>query len=496
MISGQNTSHTVAWLCYTERMDKLVVASVQMHVRLPATVDEFRDDVRRFAKVAEAKRARLVIFPELAGTMLAPAMLRDLRTNLLRQAEQGKRKRANAWQRMRGGAAGWLASVLKADLRSSTGALLDVDAQRLWDTYCEIFSSLAREYHVTLVAPSAYLPEQGTRVVPEVDESEEKPARAILNQSAVFGEDGALLGTQSKVLGSSEDEDLVQRGRTFDVIQTNVGRLGIMLGSDVLYPEVGRLLAYQDAEVLVLQAACPTPAYYNKTRAGILARMQDNQLFAVSSYLTGENPLRKGAAQATQPYQGRSAVFAPQELPPRFNGVLVEMGSTQADGVVTAEWDFNALRQAWEGSETPLRKNRAGDNVHTLLAALYTQLRALPQPPEADLLALPDDGESDEAIAQFDSDEELFMLDQLPVVASVTSTWPLRRVTLIEPKPEADGDAGDEDEASEDEPLAVAPPVEEISWSPRDYNDAPGGAPIRRDDETDEMDAVEEKSEM
>lgn len=483
-----------------------MVAAVQMHVRLPATVDEFRDDARRFVKVAESKRARLVIFPELAGTMLAPALLRDLRTNLLRQAEQAKRKRANPWQKMRGGAAGWLAGMLKADLRASAAALLDVNAQQLWETYCDVFGTLARENHLTIVAPSAYLPEQTLSVVAQGEEGEVAEARAIVNQCAVFGEDGSLLGTQSKVLGSSEDEDLAKRGRTFEVIPTSVGRLGIMLGSDVLYPEVGRLLAYQDAEVLVLQAACPSPAYYNKTRAGILARMQDNQLFAAASYLTGENPLRRTNGQPPQPYQGRSAIFAPQELTPRFNGVLVEMGSTQADGVVTAEWDFVALRKAWEESETPLRKNHSGEQVHALLAALYTQLRALPQPAEAELLALADEHGDDASISAVDSDEELFRLDQLPVVASVTSSWPLRRVVLVEADPlleePAPDDSAPDDPAAADEegegedaprrPLPVAKaPVEEVSWSPRSYNDAPGGAPIRRDDETDEMDAVE-----
>lgn len=476
-------------------MDKLVVAAVQMHVRLPATVGEFRDDVRRFIRVAENKHARLVIFPELAGTMLAPALLRDVRTNLIRQAEQGKRRNANPWQRLRGGAAGWMATVLKADLRSSTAALLDVNARQLWEVYCDIFSELAKEHHITLVAPSAYLPEQSVTVVRESDESDSiTEVYQVVNQCAVFGENGDLLGTQSKVLGSAEDEDLARKGRTFEVIATDAGRLGIMLGSDVLYPEVGRLLAYQDAEILVLQAACPSLAYYNKTRAGILARMQDNQLFAASAYLTGENPLRKGASLSTHSYQGRSAIFAPQELTPRYNGVLVEMGSSQADGVVTAEWNFPALRKAWEESETPLRKNRSDDQVHTLLAALYTQLRALPQPTDSELIALAEDEEELANAANTMESDELLTLDQLPVVASITSTWPLRRVVLAE----VDDDVEERAEANGSLESALTdtlypPPVEEITWSPRDYNDAPGGAPIRRDDETDEMDAVDQK---
>jgi hypothetical protein len=92
-----------------------------------------------------------------------------------------------------------------------------------------------------------------------------------------------------------------------------------------------------------------------------------------------------------------------------------------------------------------------------------------------------------------DSDEELYMLDQLPVVASVTSTWPLRRVVLVDADPmiAMRDEATDVDVKAEVRSIQNAP-VEEVTWSPRNYNDAPGGATIRRDDETDEMDAVEQ----
>lgn len=468
-------------------MDKVVVAAVQMRMRLPGTVDEYRDEIRRFLRTAESKHARLVVFPELAGLMLAPALLRDMRTNLLRSAEQGRRKRANPWQRIRGGAAGWLASVLKADLRSAAAGLLDVNAQGMWEVYCDLFGGLARDAHLTIVAPSAYLPCQT-----------QQDANTITNQCAVFGPSGELLGTQAKVLGSSEDEDLAQRGRTWEVIPTEVGRLGIMLGSDVLYPEVGRLLAYQEAEVLVLQGATASAAAYNKTRAGILARMQDNQLFAVASWLVGHSPLKKSG---DAPYQGRSAIFAPQELTPRYNGVLVEMGSAQAEGVVSAEWEYGALRKLWEESETPIRRSRAGEDVDALIVALYTQLRALPAPTEIEPLALPEPGK---AGANGEGKEgknaglegDVYELDELPVLASVTSAWPLRPVRLF---PEAEETVevkeGDEVEEGDERVPLVEVPVESVEWPPRSYVDAPGEPTIRRDDETDEMDAVEESRE-
>ncbi|MGL4651426.1 MAG: hypothetical protein ACRC1H_18620, partial [Caldilineaceae bacterium] len=243
-------------------------------------------------------------------------------------------------------------------------------------------------------------------------------------------------------------------------------------------------LAFQGADFLLVQAACPTPAFYNKVRAGTLARMQDNQLFAASSFVVGDSPLRARKAEegrASAPYVGRSAVFAPQELTQRANGVLVEMGGGASEGVVTAEWDFVALRHLWETSDTPLRRALPAGEAAQVLGALYAQLRALPQPPQAELLA-DDEGEepaSDEAIevtlvskpanGELPAADESVNLDMLPLLGAVTSRWPL---------------AAASDETSVlDEQL--------LDWPTPQATDTPRPTQIRREDETDEMDAVE-----
>ncbi|MCB0088928.1 MAG: hypothetical protein KDE54_13525, partial [Caldilineaceae bacterium] len=74
--------------------------------------------------------------------------------------------------------------------------------------------------------------------------------------------------------------------------------------------------------MLVSLGACTELVEYNKIRAGILARMQDNQLFGVASFLVGRNSLY---GRKRSDFVGKSAIFAPQELTPKLNGVLVEM---------------------------------------------------------------------------------------------------------------------------------------------------------------------------
>jgi predicted amidohydrolase len=308
--------------------------------------------------------------------------------------------------------AGHAAWLLNADLRRSTAALLDVTPASVSDLYVELFGGLAREFGITTVAPSAYLPDPLDGV--------------IRNQCAVFDPTGEVLGWQSKVVLHPLDKGLAQPGSTWDVIPTDVGRLGIMLGSDVLYPEVGRILAYQGAEMLISTAACTDLALYNKVRAGMLARMQDNQLFAVSSFLVGANELLQ---QRSITFMGRSALFAPQELTPRYNGVLVEMGNHRSEGVITAEWDYVALRELWESAAAPVRQQMPLEQIAPILTQLYDRLQKLPAMLNmADLSQLPDEGSPSSAAPtenQIDEPPSCLTLDDLPVLSSVTSRWPL-----------------------------------------------------------------------
>lgn len=418
-------------------------------MRLPVTLDEYRDGLRRFLRAAENKRARLVIFPELAGVMLVPPLLVDFRSSLLLRADVGRRRSASPWQKLVGAVAGSAAGVLKANYQTGMAGLLDVAAGALWDRYTETFGSLAKEFGMTIVAPSAYLPDPFDGV--------------IRNLVVVFGPDGAQLGTQAKVILSTADERFCQPGANWDVIHTEAGALGIMIGNDVLFPEVGRLLAFQGAEALITLAAATSQADYNKLRAGALARMQDNQLLAACAFLVGKDAF--DAAHAAT-YLGKSAIFAPQELTPRFNGVLVEMGNFSSEGVLTAEWDFTDLRALWEKSDAHLRHQFNASQASQILATIYRQLQSTPR--------LEDQGSAVESATLAGGQpptKPLITLDDLPIIASITSRWP--------PYPVAgEGDL----------------PVEEaVAWSVvgAAQSTSPDVDP-RYEEETDEMDALDD----
>ena len=434
-------------------MERLTVACVQQRMRLPVTVDEHREGLRRFLRAAENKRARLVIFPELAGLMLAPPLLGDFRSTLLLRADLGRRRTASPWQRLVGAVAGGAAGVLKANYQTGMAGLLEVAAAQLWERYVEVFGGLAKEFGVTLVAPSAYLPDPFDGV--------------IRNLTVVFGPDGEQLGTQAKVILSAADERFCQPGSNWEVIHTEAGALGIMIGSDVLFPEVGRLLAFQGAEALITLAAATSQADYNKLRAGALARMQDNQLLAACAFLVGQDAFDPSR---TTTYLGKSAIFAPQELTPRFNGVLVEMGNFTSEGVLTAEWNFADLRALWEKNDARLRHQLNASQASQILATIYRQLQGASRL-EDQGSAVGGDALAKTPAVKAQAPKTVMTLDDLPVIASITSRWPPYPVT---------GDDG-------------LPVEESVAWSAIDATaGAPPAADPRCEEETDEMDALDD----
>ena len=99
-------------------------------------------------------------------------------------------------------------------------------------------------------------------------------------------------------------------------------------------------------------SATTRPVMYARQRQGLLSRVEDNQLFGAMSFAVGYNPFTPADEQ---PYFGRSLLAAPISMTPRHNGVLVEMGTDSTEGLITAEWDYAALRASWEEDEPPIR---------------------------------------------------------------------------------------------------------------------------------------------
>ena len=260
-------------------MDQLVVGCVQGRIRLPQNLTELEQHLMRFVRMAQSKRVRLLVFPQFTGLMTSALLTLGTRTALLKQADQARRSNVSFWTRARARLAGSAATALGADFSRVLADALEKQPDLVWDSYAALFSDIARRYAMTLVAGSGYLvdPDDG----------------AVRHMSLVFGPDGTLLGQQGAVSLTTNEHPAVQPGRRWQAIQTPAGRLGILIGDDMLYPESGRLLAYAGAEILVGMGASTIATSALRQRQGLLARVEENQLYGLMSFAVGYNPFTR-----------------------------------------------------------------------------------------------------------------------------------------------------------------------------------------------------------
>ncbi len=422
-------------------MEKPIIAVIQHKILVTKTLDELLAYFHRFLRIAKTKGSQLAIFPEYSGLAVGIPMFPGWRNALLKEAAAPKQ---GILPKLKGMLAGGAANVMRADLRKSLLLTLQEMPDSLYDVYVSVFADLAQQYDMTIVAGSLYVYDVETA--------------SIRHAAFVFGPDGSLLGRQEQVVADAETLDVAQTGPGWTPIDTPVGRIGLLFGYETLYPEPARVLAYQGAEMLLTLAAAKRPATYHKIRQAALARCQENQLYGAAAFLVGDDPF---AAPEAPPFLGRSAIFAPLEFTPRFTGVMTELGSAQAEGVITAEWDYPALHELWETSETPIRQRMPLEQVG-LLAQVYG--RALTLAASAEPLPAPTDETALAAMSQAqenEPDEEAPIAAPDEDISIITPILPTEPAIIALDAPETPSDEDGEgegdvvlDHAGEPEPFS------------------------------------------
>lgn len=381
-------------------------------MRVFDTIEDYIDDMRRYINVAIHQDAELIVFPELLGIMIVPALMEGTRSRRGRQNGQSQRASGSIFQR----ASLSFLPTFGTDLREEIQKFIKGNAAHIAQVYVDVFGSFAREYGVTIVAPSGYLPDPLTGV--------------IRHMAGVFSPRGDQLGYQSKISLSSTDKGMVAAGKSWDVIPTDVGKLGIILGEDVLYPNVGSLLARQGAEILISMAACDQPVAANRVRLSAIARAQETELFAVLSYTIGDNVVAK---KQTREFMGSSAIIAPRELTVDNNNIFIEIVENGSEGVITAELDFSALKHLHQLSNRPEYGPLSFDEKRQMLVSIEEQM-AQPLPPNFDVTITEPVEAQGPAVEAHKEATEVYSLNDLPIVASISARWPLMPlIDIIEP---------------------------------------------------------------
>lgn len=129
-------------------------------------------------------------------------------------------------------------------------ALYAMKADEMAANYQHVMSGIAADYAVTLVAGSIVLPE------PTIQDGEilAQVGRELRNTSFIFDREGQVVSTPSiECFPSGAEQSYIEPGGTgrLPVVDTNVGRLGVLVGADAWYPDAWQALRDAGAERVV-----------------------------------------------------------------------------------------------------------------------------------------------------------------------------------------------------------------------------------------------------
>lgn len=133
--------------------------------------------------------------------------------------------------------------------------------------------------------------------------TKEKVESIIYDTAVLVGPDGELIGEYQKTHLKGEERMAFREGYKLPVFETEVGTLGLMLGWDVAFPEVGRSMALEGAEILCVLASWEKEEI-DEWKTYISARAYENACFVAAANRVGED--------VTLTFGGESMVVGPR----------------------------------------------------------------------------------------------------------------------------------------------------------------------------------------
>jgi len=304
------------------------VCGIQYCLRPVKSFEEFAEQVETYVDVGDDYDADVIIFPEL------------------------------------------LASQLLSCLPEAAEAVaMRLLAERYSEAFEALFLRLAKGYDRILVA--------GTH--PRLD------GEKLLNVASVFvpGQPPVhqpklhLTPTERKVWGFSP-------GHEIHVIETDFGRFAVSICYDVQFPEVGRILSEQGAQLLFVPYLTDDRRGCNRVTLCARARAIENQFYVATAGMVGSLPL---ITDLTAQY-AQSGVYTPSDFPFPMDGLATE-AAPNAEMVLVADLDLALLDQARQRGSVLNYLDAANDGLHVVFDGQIL-LHHLPWITEEAILQLPE----------------------------------------------------------------------------------------------------------
>jgi predicted amidohydrolase len=262
------------------------VAAVQYDQRRIGAPEEFFAQVAHFVRVAADYRADFVVFPEFLAMQTLSVHLPMLSP------------------------------------KAAISALTEHRAR-----YIDTLRALALEYRINIVGGAHPF---------------RRPDGSVQNVAHVFLRDGRLV-EQAKIHVTPSERDTwdVSGGNSLNVIETDCGRIGVLVCYDSEFPELARKLVNDGAQILLVPFCTDDRNGYLRVRYCCQARAVENQVYVVMAGNVGNLP---NVANMDSQY-AQSVILTPCDFPFARDGIAAE-ATANTEMMIVADLSLTALAEA------------------------------------------------------------------------------------------------------------------------------------------------------
>ncbi|NLR93825.1 carbon-nitrogen hydrolase family protein [Flammeovirga agarivorans] len=234
---------------------------------------------------------------------------------------------------------------LMAKYNHLSGAQAIRELAKYTDEIVEKFSSYSISYNINIIAGS----------LPEIKNGE------LLNVGYLCKRDGTV--ERYEKIHINPDEAKVwgmQGGNEIKTFNTDCGKIGVLICNDIEFPEISRLLAEEDMEILFVPFLTDTQNGYSRVRHCAQARAIENECYVAITGSVGNLPkVHNMDIQFAQ-----SVVFTPCDFAFPTSGVKAE-ATPNTEMILIADVDLDLLRELHQHGSVRNLKDRRKD-LYTL----------------------------------------------------------------------------------------------------------------------------------
>ncbi|MBN1606397.1 MAG: GNAT family N-acetyltransferase [Polyangiaceae bacterium] len=273
------------------------VAAVQYQMRPVSSFEDFAAQCQFFAEAAGEYRADFVVFPERL-------------TNQLQ-------------------------SLVMAERPALTARRLNEFTER----YRELFTRMAIKYNVNVIAGSHFTVEDDH----------------LYNAAYLFRRDGTRAKQHKLHITPSERTWWgVSPGDRLEVMETDRGKIAILVCYDIEFPELARVAASRGANILFVPTSTDIRSGYVRVRSCAQARCIENHVYAALSGTVGNLPLVRGA----DIHYGQACILTPSDVHFARDGVA-EVATPNVETMLVHDLDLEVLRRTRQtGTVRPWQDRR------------------------------------------------------------------------------------------------------------------------------------------